>query len=326
MEGIRRHSVSAAGESQLCLVSKFGTILLILCGISWGCSPSGAWLPYDWKPLKEHLQDVPEIPAEIVPFARGFSVINAMYVGPSGMVYVIDRRRNFLIRLASDGSRLDSLGGTGSGFSQFNQPFAVDATNDLKIYVADTGNRRVQLFDRRLQYLGTAVRTDRTGRAISYQPSYLAGMLNGELLLWDNDTFQMRKILYNGQFDETFALRGVRVPEYPRGIQVHNNLIHLLTSDGMILRFDEFGQYHSFIGIPHGAGSFTIHGKDFAILYEVGIYLTDARGESRGWIPLPLEGPRLSSHIIRHITAAPAGLLVAHSNAIFFVNIPERSP
>ena len=84
----------------------------------------------------------------------GFSGISDLYVSPAGLIYITDSRSHYLYRLNPESSQVDSLGGRGTASTQFNTPVGVHATNDLKIFVNDAGNARIQVFDRRFQSMG----------------------------------------------------------------------------------------------------------------------------------------------------------------------------
>jgi hypothetical protein len=50
---------------------------------------------------------------------------------------------------------IDSLGSRGSGDYQFDKPVDIDVSNGLRIYISDNGNNRIQVYDRRFQYLSS---------------------------------------------------------------------------------------------------------------------------------------------------------------------------
>lgn len=54
-----------------------------------------------------------------------------------------------ILQLALDGTLIQEFGGTGSGNGQFKLDFSsgISLTPDLRLYVADSGNNRVQVFD-----------------------------------------------------------------------------------------------------------------------------------------------------------------------------------
>jgi tripartite motif-containing protein 71 len=67
-------------------------------------------------------------------------------VAPDGTVYVANAGRYGIVRLAARGSRYVGLGpGTADG--RFNFPMGIDVAADGAVFVADTNNGRVQVFD-----------------------------------------------------------------------------------------------------------------------------------------------------------------------------------
>jgi tripartite motif-containing protein 71 len=49
-------------------------------------------------------------------------------------------------KFTSDGQFIEAWGTTGDGNGQFSEPEGIDADNSGHVYVADTGNNRVQAF------------------------------------------------------------------------------------------------------------------------------------------------------------------------------------
>lgn len=84
----------------------------------------------------------------------GLHKASSFYI-QNDIIYVVESGKNRILKLNTAGKRTDSLGGRGSGMYAFNNPLSIHATNGLKIYLSDTGNRRIQVFDRRFQYLTT---------------------------------------------------------------------------------------------------------------------------------------------------------------------------
>jgi len=65
-----------------------------------------------------------------------------------GNIFVADGYNNSrVVKLAKDGTWLKSLGTRGAGPNQFNTVHAITADAKNNIYVADRGNRRIQVFD-----------------------------------------------------------------------------------------------------------------------------------------------------------------------------------
>jgi len=84
-------------------------------------------------------------------------VIQGNFVRPKGVafdseynLYAIESYHDYLLIYNIDGAFLMALGGSGQQHGQFNLPSGLTIDTDDKIYIADTLNGRVELF----QYLG----------------------------------------------------------------------------------------------------------------------------------------------------------------------------
>lgn len=78
----------------------------------------------------------------------GFYGPRDVAIGPENSIYVVDQGRTRVVRFRSDGTILHVWGSPGKGDGQFSDPssVAVDERN-ARIYVADPGNQRIQVFD-----------------------------------------------------------------------------------------------------------------------------------------------------------------------------------
>jgi len=191
----------------------------------------------------------------------------SLSITPSGLTYITESNKHRLLVINADGIRIDSLGARGSGDYRFNEPVSVDATNGLKIYVADKNNGRVQLFDRRFQYL-SSISSDKIVGTGRFQPSQLQVSNSGDLFVYDSD----RHIIYVfdplGNYSREIDLRSYRI-----GSDIHmkvtGSVLMILDSDkGVIHKFSAGGGYLNFIGGFSGASK--IHGTQTGIwaLYE----------------------------------------------------------
>jgi tripartite motif-containing protein 71 len=61
-------------------------------------------------------------------------------------VYITDQDNGRIQKFSSDGQFIESWGTTGDGNGQFSEPEGIDVDNSGHVYVADTGNNRVQVF------------------------------------------------------------------------------------------------------------------------------------------------------------------------------------
>lgn len=95
----------------------------------------------------------------------------AVGIDPFGAMYVADAGRDIVYAMNARGERLAALGGPGSKEGAFDDPAGVDPTNGLVLYVADAGNRRIQLFSRSGAWLG-AIPLARGGADVSARVTY----------------------------------------------------------------------------------------------------------------------------------------------------------
>lgn len=184
---------------------------------------------------------------EFIPIVSSLDGASSLSVTPSGRIYLTESNRHRLLVISPDGVRSDSLGARGSGDYRFNEPVSVDATNGLKIYVADQNNERIQLFDRRFQFLST-ISADKIDGTNRFNPSQLQVSNSGDLYVYDSD----RHVVYIfdpfGNYSREIDMRNFRI-----GSKIHmkavGSLLLILDRDaGVVHKFSAHGGYMNFIG------------------------------------------------------------------------------
>ncbi|MHC4574909.1 MAG: Ig-like domain-containing protein [Planctomycetota bacterium] len=90
--------------------------------------------------------------------------------------YITDTGRNRILRYARDGS-LDTsfgenglVGRSGTGEGEFNQPWGIAVGREHKVYVTDSGNNRVQIFDANGKFLSQWRQTTKYDRRSNFVP------------------------------------------------------------------------------------------------------------------------------------------------------------
>jgi DNA-binding beta-propeller fold protein YncE len=81
---------------------------------------------------------------------------NDVYVAGNGDIFVGEGHgsgRNRIIKFNSRGEYLMEWGGSGDGPGQFNQPHALAMDSQGRLFVADRGNNRIQIFDQNGRFL-----------------------------------------------------------------------------------------------------------------------------------------------------------------------------
>ncbi len=196
------------------------------------------------------------------PIVTSLDGATSLSVTPSGLIYLTEKNRHRILAVVSSGERTDSLGALGRGDYRFNQPVSVDATNGLKIYVADQNNGRVQLYDRRFQYLSsiTGEKIEQGGR---FRPSQIQISSSGGLFAYDRDRHIIHVFDPFGNYDRAIDPRRFQI-----GSDIHmkmsgSELLILDKERGVIHKFTTDGGYLNFIGGFSGAKR--IHGTNNSI-------------------------------------------------------------
>ncbi len=153
-------------------------------------------------------------------------------------LFVVESRKHRILKLDHEGELLETVGGLGSGDYQFDTPIDIDATNGLKIYISDYRNNRVQIFDRRFQYLST-IKNPQNQR--SFRPTQVLVNGFGELFVYDESSKSIHRYDENGNWRDSFELSSI--PEISEINLVRDNLelvskakkeVYLISQNGLI--------------------------------------------------------------------------------------------
>ena len=147
-------------------------------------------------------QDQELVKSEII--YKGLQNPTSIYV-TRNHIYIVDQDENQLIKLDHFGNVRDRIGGSGSGDYQFSTPVDVDATNGLKIYISDYNNRRIQVFDRRGQYLSSLETPENLNERRS-SPTQIAVNDIGEVFFYNESDKSIRKYGFNGSYSDSYPL------------------------------------------------------------------------------------------------------------------------
>jgi ABC-type transport system substrate-binding protein/DNA-binding beta-propeller fold protein YncE len=128
--------------------------------------------------------------------------VGNMAIDSQGRLYVADAGRDHIAILLPGGQLYNFLGqGSGTGNYQFNWPHAVAISpSNGDIYVADTANQRIQVFNSARTYKATLGVTDVTGsdsRHFNY-PRGVAVDSSGNIFVADSDNQRVQKCKLGG--------------------------------------------------------------------------------------------------------------------------------
>ena len=175
----------------------------------------------------------------------------ALAVDASGNVYVVDNGNNRIEKFDSSGNYLAQWGSAGAGNGQFNfgtnvgiaytsGGIAVDASGN--VYVADTGNNRIEKFDSNGNYLAQWG-TYGSGNGQFRSPIGVAVDASGDVYVSDEYNARVEKFDPNGNYLSYFG--GTGVLNLPAGVAVDasGNLYVADSWDNRVAKFGPGGNY-----------------------------------------------------------------------------------
>ncbi len=130
--------------------------------------------------------------ATLVGELKGLDGPEGVAVAPDGRV-IITNTSGGSVRVFRDGSEVRAVGRFGSGNGEFARPHGVEAAADGTVYVVDSGNHRVQVFDKDMNHKTTF------GAALKLnEPKYL--YVDGDRIwLADEDNHRILLLDRNGK-------------------------------------------------------------------------------------------------------------------------------
>ena len=174
----------------------------------------------------------------------GLENATSLYV-TQNEIYVVEQGKNRLLKLDHAGKLLETIGGKGSGNYQFSKPIDVDATNGLKVFVTDYNNRRVQVFDKRGQYLSSIAGKGTFGNTRRYNPTQVAVNGLGEVFFVDESENYIRRFDLDSNLLDEFRIPG-EVESIDEMNVTSREIVLLDKSSATIHRLSLNGSYDGF--------------------------------------------------------------------------------
>lgn len=201
--------------------------------------------------------------AQVRTLYSGLSNATSLYVTQTH-IFVVEQGSHQLLKLNLNGVEQERIGGNGSGDYQFSRPFDVDATNGLKIYISDYNNGRVQIFDRRGQFLGSFVAGEDFNQR-RYAPTQLVVNNLGEVFFYNERDNSVQHYNLSGMQANSYPL--------PRDISsvddmvLEDEFIFVLDKkSGTIFQLSQNWMIESFYP-AEGVGAFHKNEQLFALVY-----------------------------------------------------------
>jgi hypothetical protein len=214
----------------------------------------------------------------------------ALAADPGGILYVLDRGANQLLKYSPAGILLLSTGGYGWEGASFDRPADFSLTEGLDFYVADYGNHRIVRLDRQ----GTFVEAfDLRGDDQLVQRGYPTGIAQsrfGDLFVIDGDNRQLIMIGSARSVQKSFGGigSGKGTLRKPSKIRIGLNDRLYIQDDSTLVMFDLFGNYlGQFPGVAgRSVAAFTLDNHALYTLIGSSVIAFDDAGESRRLIDL----------------------------------------
>ena len=173
-------------------------------------------------------------------------------IGPNGDLYLVDGVNSRILVIGSNGSRHFSFGKDGSGNGEFARPLGIDISADGKVFIADTGNHRIQAFDLTGKFLYQFRVETKPGEKPADPVDVLVSDFNSYLYVSDNDNHKIRVFSQDGRFEFEWGKFGEGPGEfrYPGMLAVnqYNQVFVVDVLNTRVQVFDPHGNFLSEIG------------------------------------------------------------------------------
>ena len=173
-------------------------------------------------------------------------------------IYVLDSKKDALL-IFQDGKFLKSVGGRGDGANEFKDPAGVAVAPDGRVFVADSGNSRVQVLDGDGRFLW---RFGSRGGDLGFlkNPQSVAVAADGRVFVSDTDNSRIEVFTRDGVFLYGLGSGGKQPGQFkgPTRVAVDpsDNVYVLDEGNGRIQKFDAALKY---------IREFSLRGTDFVV-------------------------------------------------------------
>ncbi len=208
---------------------------------------------------------------------------------------------------------VSAWGSQGAGPGEFNEPRDIAVDGEDRLYVADTGNRRVQVFDSEGQFITSW----EGGEEEFVEPLALVVDSRGDLYVLDSEPGWIYRFATDGTPLGRFAGPDARF-FHPRGLAIDEaDRLYVADTGGCrVVVYNTAGERLSQLGWKGGGPGEFLEPTDVALDGRGAIYVVDTSnqrvqhldpwGGYRAEWPIPAAGPYNGSHL----TLAPDGSLL----------------
>ena len=167
-------------------------------------------------------------------------------VSANGDLMVLDAGKNQLLQFSQAGEVVKMIGGRGWGDLEFDSPTDVSANIGLNVYIADYNNRRVQRFDRKMNFV-QSITADNIVPALSgsFYPRAVALSTQGELFVVESDGRRILKFDPAQHMEREFGgfNAGDGALTNPRDIAVAPDGKVIVLDNKRVVEFDTYANF-----------------------------------------------------------------------------------
>jgi DNA-binding beta-propeller fold protein YncE len=201
-------------------------------------------------------------------------------MAPDGRLYLVDGVNHRVIVLDGEGERKFTFGSKGDGKGKFNRPVGIDISRTGRVFISDTGNRRIQVFDLSGGFINMFPVKAGVGEKPSDPVDVLASGLKGNVFVSDNDNHKIRVYDQQGALQLEWGRfgEGPGMFRYP-GIMAVDEFNHVYVVDVLntrVQKFDPFGNFMTDIGSWGVLPGRLFRPKGVAIDKKNRIYVSDS--------------------------------------------------
>jgi sugar lactone lactonase YvrE len=149
-----------------------------------------------------------------------------------GLLWVLDKRRSRAMKLDGRGNVIYSFGSSGKGEGYFKNPADITISKKGIIYIADSGNGRVQAFNSDGVFLDVIGQKEknRDGKSLLENPISIVLDKEGHLYVLDDKTYRVAVFSSKWKLVRTFGKKGPGRGEFskPKSIALTENEVFVL--------------------------------------------------------------------------------------------------
>ncbi len=207
---------------------------------------------------------------------KPFSHPQAITISVDGKLFVVDSGNNRIQVFNKRGQFLRTIGGFGFEAEQFDNPTDIWMRSLINIYISDYNNRRVQRYDRRLNFISGLTSNEADNPDVQFEEVLSCALnSNNDLFLLDHGENKIIKINRRSEKERSFGTyeSGEGELQEPQQLDITGNRFLLVSDAGAkaVFVYDFFGNFIRRITDPQ-----FIHPAGLCVLDDGSVLLSDS--------------------------------------------------